>query len=76
MLGEYRNVLGEEPPGVESRVGDPENELGRSEPMLGEKLRGLDARGLGLSAGPLRIGPAPWLNDGLGALNEGRDGVI
>lgn len=42
MLGEYRNVLG-----------DPENELGRSEPVLGAKLR-----------------------PGLGALNDGRDGVV
>jgi hypothetical protein len=42
VLGEYRNVLG-----------DPENELDRSEPALGEKLR-----------------------PGLGALNDGRDGVV
>ena len=40
VLGEYRNVLV-----------DPENELDRSEPMLGEKLRGP-----GLSATPLRGG--------------------
>lgn len=52
VLGEYRNVLGEELPDGESRVGDRQDELGRSEPMLGEELRGL------------------------GALNEGRDGVV
>jgi hypothetical protein len=68
VFGEYRNVLGED-------------ELGRSEPMLGEKLRGLDARGLKLSAAPLRCGMDPWLNDGplndgLGELNEGREGVV
>jgi hypothetical protein len=39
------------------------NELDRSELMLGEKLRGLGAVG-------------PWLNDGPGGLNEGRDGAI
>jgi hypothetical protein len=71
VLGEYRNVLGEEFPHVEFGVGDPENELGRSEPVFGEKLRGL-----GLSATPLRIGLDLWLKDGLGALNEGRDGVV
>lgn len=62
MFGEYRNVLGED-------------ELGRSEPMLGEKLRGLEARGLKLSAAPPRCGPGPWLNDGLGALNDGLDAL-
>ena len=52
VLGEYRNVLGDGLGDVESRIGDRQDELGRSEPMLGEELRGL------------------------GALNEGRDGVV
>jgi hypothetical protein len=53
VFGEYRNVLGAELPGVKLCEDDPENELGRCEPMLD-----------------------PWPNDGLGALNEGRDGAI
>lgn len=97
VFGEYRNVLGDGLSNVGFRGVDPENELGRCEPllgaklrgldpilgeklrglepMLGEKLRGLEARGLGLSATPLRIGFDLWPSDGLGARNEGREGV-
>jgi hypothetical protein len=63
VFGEYRNVLGA-------------NELDRSELTLGEKLRALGAAGLKPPTAPLRIGPDPWLNDGPGELNEGRDGII